>query len=985
MKINTFTMIKMFIVCFILAIPINAMVVTQEDFDGLTTQTLTETWQINADPQAGAVKIDSVGGKSSALIIDDISNQHQIICSKAISPLEDDFAVEYDVMLTEATNQATGALYINRTVCLAFIGDNFRVFDDSQAKDVMPYEPGKWHHIMYFINMKEKTFSLYIDDLLRLENIRFREQRDKLTSIRFETGGSHNKGKLCIDNIVLRELNDSEKISLQAASEKLTKARKDLQKKYKWFDAKKLVVDENYNPDAWYRKPMAENISYDLDLGFDAAAKPVAIKYGILLSKDCDEVEKFAARQLQKYIAKSTGQFIPLLAPQDLAGKVVIQIGSKLENSFSDSVGEDDYVIKSAEGKLILSGATSRATLYSVYHFLEKYMGCRWYFPDPEEEIVPKKDIAVIKKIASKSIDEYFSPAMKYRDLMVLNTDALVENDRMNPGWKPFGTQIAVEDQKTWLKNELVRTVYKIDWMAKNRFNTITLEGAYAGMRIFPKHWDLMRTMFPEIKKRGLHLGVSGHFWTPFLNNQTPGWPEDNSWGNFSGGRFHPVTLSSRICFCTTNYDAVKAFLSNMISFFRANPEFDLWAIWPPDASPCCNCPVCSLFADSTLNMVIHNQMADALEAESKKRNQKIKMIMLCYAHLNQPPSEQIKLHPDISVMPDIYRVFQGPYRVGSANAWKKYIKDNGENNELLLFGRFTRTYLTGYHLLPPSSMSQTMKNLIADGYSGVQLFHGCGGWWIKGLWQYQAAKMMWDSNACSAELNREFFDNYYGPAAQSMCNFYLGNENAHLTSKRVFHYAANHDAFAPWQMHRSPPVNPDYDGKYESGLMGFSRTMVGFDDDAQGFFKQAESLAQASGDPELLKKRIAKAKLSWDYYVNQKFNIIYQFKGLRALEKAYGNSATTGEYLKNVAKAQKQFQLADQSYKRYVDYSQKYTALHNECSADEGVFWDGGYTLKNRCDRWLEIVDQLKANAKDKQWGDFPNQRLWKVKISSD
>lgn len=757
------------------------------------------------------------------------------------------------------------------------------------------------------------------------------------------------------------------------------------QNQYEWFDAAKLVVDDNYNPDAWYRKPAAKDISYDLDPGFDAKTKPVSKEHSILLGKDCDEVEKFAAAELQKYIAKSTGQFVPLLDSQDLADKVVIQIGTKIDNSFADSAGEDDYVIKAGDGKLILSGATSRATLYSVYHFLEKYMGCRWYFPDPKEEIVGQKDIAVIKEITSKDIKDYFSPSMKYRDLMVLNTDALVESEDANPGWKPFGTQVGVEDQRNWLKNELVRTVYKIDWMAKNRFNTITLEGAYAGMRIFPENWDLMKTMFPEIKKRGLHFGVSGHFWTPFLNNQTPGWPEDNSWGNYSNGRWHPVTLSSRIYFCTTNHDAVKGFLSNMISFFRANPEFDLWAIWPPDSSPCCNCPVCSLFADSTLNMVIHNQMADALEAESKKLGKKIKMIMLCYAHLNQPPSEQIKLHRNISVMPDLYRVFSQHYSVGMADAWKKYIKENGDNNELLLFGRFTRTFLIGYHLLPPSSMSQTMKNLIADGYGGVQLFHGCGGWWLKGFWQYQAAKLMWDADACCADLHREFFDNYYGPAAQPMFNFYIGNENAHLTSKRVFHYAANHDTFVPWEVYRYPPLNPDYDGKYDAAMLDFAETMIRFNDDAQGFFKQAENLAQTSADPELLKKRIAKARLSWDYYVNQKFNVIYQFKGLEFLENAHNNSSTTQEYLNNLAEAEKQFQLADQCYKKILEYSQKYTSLHNNFSADEGVFWDGGFTLKNRCQRWLEIVNQLKDNAIGKNWGEFPKERLWKFQIISD
>ena len=202
----------------VLMIPASAMVLTQEDFDDLNSQTLAARWHVNADLQAGEVKIDSIGGKGSALIISDVSSQHQIICSKDITPIGEDFAVEYDVMLTEPTNQATSALYIDRAVCLAFIHDKLVIFDGSRPKDVMGYEHGKWYHIMYFINIKAKTFSLYIDDLLKYDNISFRENIDAVNYIRCETGASHNKGKLCIDNIVLRELNDSEKISLQAAS-----------------------------------------------------------------------------------------------------------------------------------------------------------------------------------------------------------------------------------------------------------------------------------------------------------------------------------------------------------------------------------------------------------------------------------------------------------------------------------------------------------------------------------------------------------------------------------------------------------------------------------------------------------------------------------------------------------------------------------------------------------------------------------------------
>ena len=50
----------------------------------------------------------------------------------------------------------------------------------------------------------------------------------------------------------------------------------------------------------------------------------------------------------------------------------------------------DGFVIKTDSLRLIIAGGNDKGTLFGVYTFLEKYLGCRMYAP--EVKIIPKKD-----------------------------------------------------------------------------------------------------------------------------------------------------------------------------------------------------------------------------------------------------------------------------------------------------------------------------------------------------------------------------------------------------------------------------------------------------------------------------------------------------------------------------------------------------------------------------------------------------------------
>lgn len=138
----------------------------------------------------------------------------------------------------------------------------------------------------------------------------------------------------------------------------------------------------------------------------------VPTEYHISYNKDCDECVRFSAKELQKYLYKSTKVCVPLFSDKcPRRGKEII-IGTSRGKDFTsmlNDLSDESFLIKADDGDLIITGKTSRAVMYGVYYFLNKHIGFRCLSNDTE--------IVLDKEIIEVTEDEIKDFTFEYRDV----------------------------------------------------------------------------------------------------------------------------------------------------------------------------------------------------------------------------------------------------------------------------------------------------------------------------------------------------------------------------------------------------------------------------------------------------------------------------------------------------------------------------------------------------------------------------------------
>ncbi|MBQ3095242.1 MAG: DUF4838 domain-containing protein [Clostridia bacterium] len=157
--------------------------------------------------------------------------------------------------------------------------------------------------------------------------------------------------------------------------------------------------------------------------------------YAIYLPGDAAPAEHFAAEEFRNFFAESTGVELPTVStPYGTHREYLICIGTPpaarpSEVTFDRSeLSEEEIVIRTSGGRVLLCGGSPRGTLYAVYQFLEDYLGIRWFSPDCTR--VPKKDTLEIPEI-----DYRYNPVFRYRNCFVftaLNDPLWVMRNRLN-------------------------------------------------------------------------------------------------------------------------------------------------------------------------------------------------------------------------------------------------------------------------------------------------------------------------------------------------------------------------------------------------------------------------------------------------------------------------------------------------------------------------------------------------------------------------
>lgn len=139
--------------------------------------------------------------------------------------------------------------------------------------------------------------------------------------------------------------------------------------------------------------------------------------------------ENYAAHQLADYLERITGAVIPVRTSAEApAHAILVGPGIAARTSFKDvpfdKLGDEELVMRTRGGHLLLAGGRPRGTLYAVSRFLQEQCGVRWWTPwasrVPKQATLRIKDLNVREKPAFEYRDAYwfcaFNPDWQWRN-----------------------------------------------------------------------------------------------------------------------------------------------------------------------------------------------------------------------------------------------------------------------------------------------------------------------------------------------------------------------------------------------------------------------------------------------------------------------------------------------------------------------------------------------------------------------------------------
>ena len=136
----------------------------------------------------------------------------------------------------------------------------------------------------------------------------------------------------------------------------------------------------------------------------------------VVVAADDSPVVRFAATEMTNFLSRAFGRAVPLVTAPT-AGRQSILLGRAGASSAGVDVAgfaRDEFAVRTTSDgvavfgrddsrrdpakELVAGGAMrfERGTLFGVYGFLERYVGCRFYFPGELGEVVPRRTSVMV-------------------------------------------------------------------------------------------------------------------------------------------------------------------------------------------------------------------------------------------------------------------------------------------------------------------------------------------------------------------------------------------------------------------------------------------------------------------------------------------------------------------------------------------------------------------------------------------------------------
>jgi hypothetical protein len=139
-------------------------------------------------------------------------------------------------------------------------------------------------------------------------------------------------------------------------------------------------------------------------------------QYSIIIPNHATSYELKAANILQGYLLQISGTALPIITankPRSSSYEIILGQNERLDELSAGInyklLKEDGFVIRTDSLRLIIAGGNEKGSLYGVYSFLEKYLGCRMY--SPKVKIIPQQRQIILGKINDQQV-----PVIGFRD-----------------------------------------------------------------------------------------------------------------------------------------------------------------------------------------------------------------------------------------------------------------------------------------------------------------------------------------------------------------------------------------------------------------------------------------------------------------------------------------------------------------------------------------------------------------------------------------
>jgi hypothetical protein len=155
-----------------------------------------------------------------------------------------------------------------------------------------------------------------------------------------------------------------------------------------------------------------------MSCGAASVAQDGKSEYVVLTAQGAIEAEAYAARELADYLRKITGSAVPVVPEnQSVTASHRVFVGwtafAARHKIDAAQLGDEEWIFRTVEPDLAIVGGRPRGTLYGVYAFLERELGCHWL--DHNTEVVPR-----IPDWRLKKLDRRGKPAFWFRSIYTM-------------------------------------------------------------------------------------------------------------------------------------------------------------------------------------------------------------------------------------------------------------------------------------------------------------------------------------------------------------------------------------------------------------------------------------------------------------------------------------------------------------------------------------------------------------------------------------